>query len=61
VPAVAKRGDESRGQLARGLRGSAALWGGYATELAGYTSSQYIWRYVRPTDGQKEAAREGLF
>jgi hypothetical protein len=23
-------------------------------ELAGHTSSQYIWRYVKPTDEQKE-------
>ncbi len=30
-------------------------------ELAGHTSSHYIWRYVKPTDEQKEAAMEELF
>lgn len=33
----------------------------YAMELAGHTSSQYIWRYVKPTDEQKEKAMEELF
>ena len=33
----------------------------YAMELAGRTSSQYIWRYVQPTDEQKEQAIEELF
>jgi integrase/recombinase XerD len=33
----------------------------YAMELAGHTSSQYIWRYVKPTDEQREEALEGLF
>jgi integrase/recombinase XerD len=33
----------------------------YAMELSGHTSSQYIWRYVKPTDEQREAALEGLF
>jgi integrase/recombinase XerD len=33
----------------------------YAMELAGHTSSQYIWRYVKPTDEQKEKALEELF
>jgi integrase/recombinase XerD len=33
----------------------------YAMELAGHTSSQYIWRYVKPTDEQKERAIEELF
>jgi integrase/recombinase XerD len=33
----------------------------YAMELAGHTSAQYIWRYVKPSDEQKEAALEGLF
>jgi integrase/recombinase XerD len=33
----------------------------YAMELAGHTSSQYIWRYVKPTDEQKEQALEELF
>jgi integrase/recombinase XerD len=33
----------------------------YAMELAGHTSSQYIWRYVKPTDEQKEQAQEELF
>jgi integrase/recombinase XerD len=33
----------------------------YAMELAGHTSPNYIWRYVRPTDEQKEAAQEKLF
>jgi integrase/recombinase XerD len=33
----------------------------YAMELSGHTSSQYIWRYVKPTDEQKEKALENLF
>jgi integrase/recombinase XerD len=33
----------------------------YAIELAGHTSSQYIWRYVKPTDEQRERAMEELF
>jgi hypothetical protein len=33
----------------------------YAIELSGHTSSQYIWRYVKPTDEQKEKALEDLF
>ena len=30
-------------------------------ELAGHTSSNYIWRYIKPTDEQKEQAQEDLF
>ena len=33
----------------------------YAMELAGHTSSRYIWRYVQPSQEQKEAALEDLF
>jgi integrase/recombinase XerD len=33
----------------------------YAMELAGHTSSQYIWRYIKPTDEQQEKALEELF
>ncbi len=33
----------------------------YAMELSGHTSSQYIWRYVQPTDEEKEKAIEELF
>jgi integrase/recombinase XerD len=33
----------------------------YAMELAGHSSSQYIWRYVKPADEQKERAQEELF
>lgn len=33
----------------------------YAKELAGHTSNRYIWRYVQPTDSEKEGAIEGLF
>ena len=33
----------------------------YALELAGHSSRQYIWRYVQPTDEQKEQAIEELF
>jgi integrase/recombinase XerD len=33
----------------------------YAMELAGHTSSNYIWRYIKPTDEQKEQAQEDLF
>jgi integrase/recombinase XerD len=44
------------------LRRAAEKYGvQYAMELAGHTSSQYIWRYVKPTDEQKEKAIEELF
>jgi integrase/recombinase XerD len=44
------------------LRRAAEKYGvQYAMELAGHTSSQYIWRYVKPTDDQKEKAIEDLF
>jgi integrase/recombinase XerD len=33
----------------------------YAMELSGHTSSQYMWRYVQPTDDEKEKAIEELF
>jgi integrase/recombinase XerD len=33
----------------------------YAMELSGHTSSRYIWRYVQPSQDQKEAALEDLF
>jgi integrase/recombinase XerD len=33
----------------------------YAMELAGHTSSRYIWRYIQPSQDQKEAALENLF
>ena len=33
----------------------------YARELAGHTSERYIWRYVQPSDDEKEAAIEQLF
>jgi integrase/recombinase XerD len=33
----------------------------YAMELAGHTSSNYIWRYVQPSDEEKEKALEDLF
>jgi integrase/recombinase XerD len=33
----------------------------YAKELAGHTSDRYIWRYVQPSDDEKEAAVEDLF
>jgi integrase/recombinase XerD len=33
----------------------------YAMELAGHTSPHYIWRYVRPTDEQKEKVIDELF
>jgi integrase/recombinase XerD len=33
----------------------------YAIELSGHTSSRYIWRYVQPSQEQKEAALEDLF
>ena len=44
------------------LRRAAEKYGvQYAMELAGHTSSQYIWRYVKPTNDQKERAIEELF
>ena len=44
------------------LRRAAEKYGvQYAMELAGHTSSRYIWRYVQPSDEQKEAALEDLF
>jgi integrase/recombinase XerD len=33
----------------------------YAMEMAGHTSHKYIWRYVKPTDEQREKAAEELF
>lgn len=33
----------------------------FAMEAAGHASSKYIWRYVRPSDEQKEAALEDLY
>ncbi len=33
----------------------------YAKELAGHTSDRYIWRYVQPSDAEKEQAVEDLF
>lgn len=33
----------------------------YAMEVAGHASPNYIWRYVRPTDDQKDQAMEELF
>lgn len=32
-----------------------------AMELAGHTSANYIWRYVRPSEEEKEKALEGLY
>ena len=44
------------------LRKTAERYGvQYAMELAGHTSSRYIWRYIQPSDEEKEAALEGLF
>ncbi len=33
----------------------------YAKELAGHTSDRYIWRYVQPSDAEKEEAIDNLF
>jgi integrase/recombinase XerD len=33
----------------------------FAMELSGHSSSNYIWRYVKPSDEQKERAVEDLF
>ncbi len=33
----------------------------FAMELSGHSSSNYIWRYVKPSDEQKERAVEELF
>jgi integrase/recombinase XerD len=33
----------------------------FAMEAGGHASSKYIWRYVRPSEEQKEAALENLF
>ena len=33
----------------------------YAKELAGHTSDRYIWRYVQPSDEDKQEAVDGLF
>jgi integrase/recombinase XerD len=44
------------------LRKTAEKYGvQYAMELAGHTSSRYIWRYVQPSQEEKEAALEDLF
>jgi integrase/recombinase XerD len=33
----------------------------FAMQASGHASSKYIWRYVKPSDDQTEAALEGLF
>ncbi len=33
----------------------------FAMQMSGHASSKYIWRYVKPSDEQTEAALEGLF
>lgn len=33
----------------------------FAMEAAGHASSKYIWRYVKPSDEQKEEALQVLF
>ena len=33
----------------------------YAKELAGHTSDRYTWRYVQPSDAEKEKAVDNLF
>ncbi len=33
----------------------------YAKELAGHASDRYIWRYVQPSDEEKQEAVDGLF
>jgi len=44
------------------LRKAAERYGvQYAVELAGHTSSRYIWRYVQLSHEQKEPALEDLF
>lgn len=44
------------------LRRAAAKHGvQYAKELSGHTSDRYIWRYIQPSDEEKERALEDLF
>jgi integrase/recombinase XerD len=44
------------------LRKTAEKYGvQYAMELAGHASSRYIWRYVQPSQEEKDAALEDLF
>ena len=33
----------------------------FAMEAAGHASSKYIWRYVKPSDAEKEKALDTLF
>lgn len=33
----------------------------YAKELSGHASDRYIWRYVQPSEDEKEGAMEELF
>jgi integrase/recombinase XerD len=33
----------------------------FAMQMSGHASSKYIWRYVKPSDEQTEAALEDLF
>lgn len=33
----------------------------FAMEMAGHVSSKYIWRYVKPSEAEKEKALEELF
>ena len=44
------------------LRRAARKYGvEYAKELAGHTSDRHIWRYVQPSDAEKEDAMDNLF
>src|SRR6185369_14781998 len=33
----------------------------FAMQMSGHASSKYIWRYIKPSDEQTEAALEDLF
>jgi hypothetical protein len=33
----------------------------FARELSGHASDRYIWRYVQPSDEEKQAAVEDLY
>ena len=33
----------------------------FAMEASGHTSSRYIWRYIKPSDEEREKSIEGLF
>ena len=56
---IAARGADRVGDEARRIAEKSGVQ--HAMEAAGHTSSNYIWRYVKPSDEEKEKVLEDLF